>query len=241
MHWLAQSPSMGIPGFTGGQVPGFSATGRAQHETQQLQQGQGWALQLPEPRARPRPCLLAPAAGGPQHGLRALPARSSAPRCCCQPGTPGDAQSHPPVWRAPRSALSLGAHGWHRTWSHGTGPRRCLSPTVPCFCHREPQPGSRGARVPRAACTMWGSCRAAPCPLLPAAGSQLRTALSCAAARLSQLRPCRRRWRCHSPWFTSEPSHHITSSSSSSSHHITSHCHHAPAPVSVCPGCSRAR
>lgn len=239
---------MGIPGFTGGQVPGFSATGRAQRETQRPQQGQGWVLQLPEPRARPRPCPLAPAAGGPQHRLRALPARSSAPRCCCQPGTPGDAQSHPLVWRAPCSAPSSGAHGWHRAWSHGTGPRRCLSPTVPCFCHREPQPGSRGAwpqrghvshgqpapcgapavPPPARCCLLQAPSSARRCPVLrhgsassvPAGGDGGATAPD----------------SCPSPRITSSSSHHTTS------HHITtSHRHHAPAPVSVCPGCSRAR
>lgn len=43
---------------------------------------------------------------------------------------------------------------------------------------------SVGARVPRAACTVWGSCRAAPCLLLPAAGlpAPHRAVLCCGTA-----------------------------------------------------------
>lgn len=33
LHWLVQTPSMGMPGLTGGQVPGFSEMQRDMAET----------------------------------------------------------------------------------------------------------------------------------------------------------------------------------------------------------------
>lgn len=238
---------MGIPGFTGGQVPGFSAMGRAQRETQRPQQGQGWALQLPEPRARPRPCPLAPAAGGPQHRLRALPARSSAPWCCRQPGTPGDAQSRPPVWRAPRSARPRGRSAGTEHGATARGPGGASAPLSPAFATESPSQalvvhGLSGGTCPTGSLPRVGLL---PCRPLPAAACCRLSAphgavLCCGTAQpapsLQEAMEVPQPLVHVRALASHHHHHHITS------HHITtSHRHRAPAPVSVCPGCSRAR
>lgn len=167
------------------------------------------------------------------------------PTGTCSRGTPAQAEGSPSPQLCPL-VLPPAWDPWGRTELPPgvTGPtlspvlggarlaqsmERCLSPTVPCFCHREPQPGSCGAwpqrghvshgqpalcgapavPPPARCCLLQAPSSARRCPVLRHGSASSVPAGGDGGATAPGSRP--------SPRITSSSSHHITSH-----HHITS-------------------
>lgn len=221
LHWFMQTPSMGIPGLTGGQVPGFSAKAK----------GHGLRPAGPSTRGKAGPAASGAAgmalAPGCRRGGTPVPAGSFPTPCFCPlvllPACPdGDTLGRPcgvviphgPCAQPPAQGCVAGTG----RAAAARSPRGSLGPAFPYSCRGQLQPCARGARAqlrpqrgarapPDSLCPGCVGplpCRPAACHCLPPAlGSWLCTTPSSAVAQPGQLCPCRRRWRYQSLWFTS--------------------------------------